>query len=179
MDYTRLHDLLKAGRLKEADKETARVMLVVAKREKERKLTVKDIDEFPCEDLRIIDQLWIKYSNNKFGFSVQTRICQSLGKTREYNREIWNKFGYKVGWREGGEWLHYNDITFDKNAPEGHLPTPPVGWIYYICTSSYVDNFGDRKYYVDEPGDEEGWWVLRGCGVDSWYLFSRVETCKL
>ncbi|MFM6343977.1 MAG: GUN4 domain-containing protein, partial [Dolichospermum sp.] len=54
---------------------------------------------------------------------VQKRIYQGLGGTREYNQEIWLKFGDKVGWRKGGSWLYYSDITFDKKAPEGHLPS--------------------------------------------------------
>ena len=127
MDYTRLCDLLKAGKWKEADQETQRVMLAVAKPEKEDWLDDKSIDNFPCEDLRTIDQLWVKYSDGRFGFSVQKRIYQGLGGTREYNSEIWQKFGDKVGWRKVGwrkrpSWLYYTDITFDKKAPEGHLP---------------------------------------------------------
>ena len=85
MDYRKLRDLLAAGKWKEADEETTRVMLAVAKREKEDWLDVKHIDNFPCEDLRTIDQLWVKYSDGKFGFSVQKRIYQGLGGTREYN----------------------------------------------------------------------------------------------
>jgi len=122
MDYRKLRDLLKAWKWEEAEKETLRVMLVVAKREKEGWLENEDIDNFPCEDLRTIDQLWVKYSNDKFGFSVQKRIYQSFGGTREYNYETWNKFVDRVGWRKGENWLYYNDITFDKKAPEGHLP---------------------------------------------------------
>jgi len=123
MDYRKLPDLLKAGKWKEADEETVRVMLVVAKREKEGWLDYESIDNFPCEDLRTIDQLWVKYSNGRFGFSVQKRIYQSFGGTRKYDSDIWEKFGDKVGWRKGGNWLYYTDITFDKKAPEGHLPT--------------------------------------------------------
>ncbi|TAF03443.1 MAG: serine/threonine protein kinase [Nostocales cyanobacterium] len=132
MDYRKLQNYLKAGNWEEADEETARVMLAVAKREEEGWLTIEDIDNFCCEDLRTIDQLWVKYSNGKFGFSVQKRIYQGLGGTREYNREIWEKFGDKVGWRKGGDWLvvYYTDITFDKKAP-GHLPysVGELGWI--------------------------------------------------
>ena len=127
MDYRKLRDYLAQGKWKEADGETRRVMLAVAKREKEGRLDVKDIDNFPCEDLRTIDQLWVKYSDGKFGFSVQKRIYQGLGGTRELNRDIWEKFGDKVGWRKGGEWLYYTAITFDKKAPEGHLPVRRLG----------------------------------------------------
>ncbi|MFM5995326.1 MAG: GUN4 domain-containing protein [Dolichospermum sp.] len=127
MDYRKLRDLLKAGKWKEADEETLRVMLAVAKREREGWLNVESIDNFPCADLRTIDQLWVDNSDGRFGFSVQKRIYQGLGGTREYNQEIWLKFGAKVGWTKGGNWLYYKDITFDKKAPEGHLPVG--GWI--------------------------------------------------
>ncbi|WP_414578245.1 GUN4 domain-containing protein [Anabaena sp. CCY 9402-a] len=122
MDYSKLRDLLAARKWEEADKETKRVMLAVMKREKEGWLRIEDIDNFPCEDLRTIDQLWVKYSNGRFGFSVQKRIYQSLGGTRNYDSKIWQAFGDKVGWRKGGEWLYYSDITFDITEPEAHLP---------------------------------------------------------
>jgi eukaryotic-like serine/threonine-protein kinase len=88
MDYSKLRDLLAAGKWKEADEETLRVMLAVAKREDEGWFNKESIDNFPCADLRTIDQLWVKYSNGRFGFSVQKRIYQSLGGTREYDSEI-------------------------------------------------------------------------------------------
>ncbi|WP_082830109.1 serine/threonine-protein kinase [Nodularia spumigena] len=105
MDYKKLRELLAARKWKEADEETLRVMLAVAKREKEGWFHTESIDNFPCEDLRTIDQLWVKYSNGRFGFSVQKRIYQSLGGTREYNSKIWQAFGDKVGWYKGGSWF--------------------------------------------------------------------------
>ncbi|MBS9395206.1 MAG: GUN4 domain-containing protein [Dolichospermum sp. LBC05a] len=117
IDYAKLHDLLKAGKWKEADMETYAVMSEVVSNHDW--LRVEDIDNFPCADLRTIDQLWAKYSNGRFGFSVQKRIYQGLGGTREYNQEIWEKFGEKVGWRNGRNWCYYSDITF---APDGNLP---------------------------------------------------------
>jgi hypothetical protein len=150
MDYRTLREFLKARKWKEADEETRRVMLAVAKREKEGWLDYNSIVNFPCADLRTIDQLWVKYSNGKFGFSVQKKIYQGLGgtrereveiwenfgnkseiweKLREYHTEIWEKFGDKVGWRNTGRlyyWLGYNNITFDIKAPEGHLPAAKI-----------------------------------------------------
>ena len=79
MDYINLRNLLASKKWPEADEETARVMLKVAGREKERYLDTESIEKFPCEDLGTIDQLWVKYSNGRFGFSVQKRIYQSLG----------------------------------------------------------------------------------------------------
>ena len=127
IDYRNLEDLLKRQQWKEADQETERVMLQAAKRTKERWLRKEDIDKFPCEDLRTIDQLWVKYSNGKFGFSVQAKIYHDLGGTQEYNDKIWNGFGDKIGWRVRvgfmkNSWIYYKDVTFDLKAPQGHLP---------------------------------------------------------
>ncbi|MCH2244139.1 MULTISPECIES: GUN4 domain-containing protein [Crocosphaera] len=123
VDYAKLRDLLAAGNWKEADQETARVMLQAANRVKEGYLTVNDIDNFPCEDLRTINQLWLSYSEGKFGFSVQKEIYHRLGGTREYNREVWESFGDAVGWRQGGSWLNSKNLTFASiKAPSGHLP---------------------------------------------------------
>jgi len=128
MDYTNLRNLLAAKKWREADKETLRVMLKVGGREEEGRLNVESIDNFPCEDLRTIDQLWVKYSNGRFGFSVQKRIYQGLGRARKYDSEIWEKFGDKVGWRKKNEWLYYRDLTFSERAQEAHLPWGGVGW---------------------------------------------------
>ncbi len=57
---------------------------------------------------------------------MQKRIYQGFGGTREYNSEIWEKFGNKVGWIKSGEWLSIEDITFDIKAQEGHLPYRPI-----------------------------------------------------
>ncbi len=120
--YSRLRDLLKAGKWKEADQETGKRMCEVAGRTKEGWLREADIDHFPCEDLRTIDQLWVHYSDGKFGFSVQAKIYRELGGTREYDEKVWQKFGDRVGWRVGDNWLNYSDLTFDTSVPSAHLP---------------------------------------------------------
>ena len=73
VNYTRLRDLLKAGQWQEADQETADRMCEVMGRQQADWLRVKDIQNFPCADLRTIDQLWVKYSRGRFGFSVQKK----------------------------------------------------------------------------------------------------------
>jgi GUN4-like/CHAT domain len=133
VDYTKLRDLLAAGKWKEADEETLAVMFKAAGREQEDWLSIESLENFPCTDLRTIDQLWVKYSNGRFGFSVQKRIWESVG--RDYGN-----FGDRVGWREmrtkqvdkwfglkqetqhQPEWLNPNELTYDTSAPLGHLP---------------------------------------------------------
>src|SRR4028119_1054033 len=122
VDYTKLRDLLATGEWQKADEETAKKMLEAAGRTEDGWLRSEDIDRFPCEDLRTIDQLWVKYSNGRFGFSVQKRIYESLGGTREYDKKIWDAFGDRVGWRVNNTWLYYQHLKFPTLAPEGYLP---------------------------------------------------------
>ena len=122
VDYTKLRDLLAAQKWQEADEETANVMLQIADRTSEGWLRESDIESFPCEDLLNINRLWLKYSDDKFGFGVQKKIYESLGGKEEYNHEIWKNFGERVGWIKGGSWLNYSELTMDISAPEGHLP---------------------------------------------------------
>ena len=133
VDYTKLRDLLAAGERKEANRETKERMVEVANRQKQGYLDVKDIDNFPCEDLRTIDQLWVHYSNGRFGFSVQKDIYLGLDGTRNYKEEIWYKFGEQVGWRKGGEWLSYSELEYKLRNTTlwGHLPIEEqCGWAW-------------------------------------------------
>ncbi|MBC1195066.1 GUN4 domain-containing protein [Microcystis aeruginosa BLCCF158] len=151
VNYSKLQQLLAAGKWKEADEETGKVLCRWLVDEDE------DIDNFPCEDLRTINQLWLHYSNGKFGFSVQKEIYESLGGTRKYDQELWLKFCDRVGWKKGGSWVNYSDLTFDlKLAPLAHLPML-VGRSRVIV--------GGR-----------GWWWWFGQSAE---FFSRVKTCNL
>ena len=138
VDYTRLRDLLADGKWKEADKETLAVMLKAAGREQEGYLDIKSIETFPCADLRTIDRLWIKYSDGRFGFSVQKRIWESEGgKPGEYHWEIYEKFSDRVGWR-------VKDGDFSLNAPVGHLPV--VCWFSWWGGRAGVGRDGARLF---------------------------------
>jgi hypothetical protein len=113
-------------------------MLKAANREQEGYLQIEPIEKFPCTDLLTIDQLWVKYSNGRFGFSVQKRIWESVGgKPGDIDyRLLKTKFGDRVGWLKwenkwlglkfSEQWQSYDDIICDLNAPLGifqqHLP---------------------------------------------------------
>ncbi len=122
VDYTRLRDFLKAGNWKKADEETFALMLKVAAREKEGWLDLESIEQFPSNDLRTIDQLWVEYSRARFGFSVQKNIWWAIygGETEaDYER-----FCERVGWRKRSnkEWRKWAELSFSINALPGHLP---------------------------------------------------------
>jgi hypothetical protein len=149
VDYTHLQDLLAAGEWQKADRETEAVMLQVSGREEEGWLTEEDMETFPCQDLRTIDQLWVKYSDGRFGFSIQKYIWQDIeNTTKDDNVDTWKYFGDKVGWRVNDYWIGYSNLTFSLDAPEGHLP----GWVF-------VSGFVAGGFF--------------GGG-----LFSRVESCE-
>lgn len=155
--YHRLNELLKANKWKEADLETARLIHILAEREDSVLAEMLNINKKPGKksrkenliyapfftyyffsnspnigivlkkDLNTIDKLWKKYSNDRFGFSVQKRIWKSLGGRSDtsYNsKEIKEKFGDVVGWRKDGDWVYYADLNYynHKKAPDGHLP---------------------------------------------------------
>ncbi|MDT9200675.1 MULTISPECIES: GUN4 domain-containing protein, partial [Limnospira] len=124
-DYSQLNRLLKSGQWKAADEETAKMMLAVAG-QTGRYLDDDDIKNFPCEDLRIIDGLWVKHSNGRFGFSVQKQIYINCGGKPDGSYPgdtIWKRYCDEVGWRVNGSYLSL--ITFSAAAPRGHLP---FGW---------------------------------------------------
>lgn len=122
VDYTQLRDLLAAGKWREADRETLNLMLKVAARTKQGWLNIESINNFSSIDLEIIDQLWIKYSDGRFGFSVQKRLWESVGGHPDADYQTWCQFGDRIGWRRNHKWLFYSDLTFCATAPLGHFP---------------------------------------------------------
>jgi len=147
IDYTRLRDLLAAGRWKEADQETTAIMLKIAGREAEGWLREEDIEKFPCTDLLTIDQLWVKYSKGHFGFSVQRDIWQSVGGTKNAPYRIFCSFGERVGWLNMAHyWLRYSELAFNAIAPVGYLPGGLLDWLWL--------SFKDRER------DGSVWWNI-------------------
>jgi len=147
--YQQLETYLKNQQWREADKETYRLMITTAGKEYGQWFDRADLENFPCEDLRTLDQLWVKYSNGKWGFSVQKQIWQEYGSPMSYNDE-WGKFGDRVGWRKDNDWVNYNNLTFDlQKSLSGEFP----------CGGGRGWGLGGRRK----------WSVL----------FSRAKTCRL
>ncbi|MFM7406270.1 MAG: protein kinase domain-containing protein [Cuspidothrix sp.] len=159
MNYIKLRDLLKEGKWQEADAETTRIMLAVVKKEDDGWLNEKDIENFPCEDIRTIDQLWLKYSKGHFGFSVQNRIYQNLFQKGDPECVIWDKFGDIVGWRQDKKWMYYDDLTFDLSAPIAHLPA--------------------GIFWFDSWWGRYGWFLLDGVEGRFLALLRRMVNCNI
>jgi serine/threonine protein kinase len=124
MEYNNLRDLLKAQNWEEADKETYEVMIKAVGKKSGDSFTSDELLNFPCQDLRTIDHLWVEYSKGRFGFSVQKEIYLSVGgKLRSYEYEAFLRFYETVGW--GGS-IKYNTST------QGHLPFSIYGRVFLL-----------------------------------------------
>ena len=125
-DFARSHrnfkNFLEQGMWEQADLETTVIMLKLANRTNQGFLSELDIKNFDCEKLQIINNLWLKNSNGRFGFTVQKQIWQAVSNTSEPDWDAWCRFGESVGWYINDKWLHWNDVTFNLKAPAGHLP---------------------------------------------------------
>lgn len=122
VNYKNLEEFLSTGKLKEADQETAKIILKITNREKAGWLDQHHVENLPCQELEIINQLWHEGSNGHFGFSVQKKLYQQLGGNQNYDAKIWRDFAQKVGWKQHKNWLSYKDLNFNLWAPQGHLP---------------------------------------------------------
>jgi hypothetical protein len=80
--YTRLRDLLAAGNLDAADRETAR-LLVEELVDDNNDVSPQALERCPAAMLRIVDGLWSTNSQGRQGFAVQQRLYRELGGSRE------------------------------------------------------------------------------------------------
>ncbi|WP_373528942.1 GUN4 domain-containing protein [Nostoc sp.] len=158
---TRLRNFLSANEWRKADTETARLLFDLQGESDYgdgkiySEVRFSGWDNVSCEDLHEINQLWVDYSKDHFGFSIQKEIYQRIGVTREYDRNTWQRFGSTVGWRvENDKWWNcWGQCTFDLTAPQGHLPLMGV----WLEGNAYDDNGRLDKW---------GGWNL---GIEDWY----------
>jgi len=153
--YQTLEELLKTEHWREADQETYRLMITTVGKEEDQYLEQEDLMNFPCEDLLVLDQFWVKHSNKKWGFSIQKRIWENCGSPIVDN-SAWQKFCEDVGWSNDGHWIGYNQLSFSlQSSSLGELPRFPF---YYKFGSFYtsVPNVSNPRIF-----------------------FSRVKTCGL
>ncbi|MBD2204918.1 GUN4 domain-containing protein [Calothrix sp. FACHB-1219] len=142
VNYQQLSALLAAGDWKAAERETVTLMLKIARRETAGWLDIAAINKFPYTDLWIIDQLWVKYSQGRFGFSVQKRIWESMYGEAEGDYQTWTQFGDRIGWRVNNQWRFYSDLNFTANAPEGHFPAAATVDLLHVHQGWVVGLFG-------------------------------------
>jgi hypothetical protein len=119
--YQKLEEYLQQQDWEKADYETALIMY--------QWMVIENYQSFydlfrkiPLEVIDEIDRLWVKYSEGKFGIKGQAKIYRDLGGTEEYNGEVWESFGDRVGWREGGRWLEIREAYHATTHENNHFP---------------------------------------------------------
>jgi hypothetical protein len=143
LKYDKLMNYLASATWKEADKETYRLMITTVGKEEGQYFGTEELRNFPCEELKAIDSLWVKYSNGHFGFSVQKKIYVDCGAKLDGNypgKEIWEKFGDRVGWRANGEWLTYNDLNPSLSSRQGIFPWVRAGGVGRVWGGSLLSH---------------------------------------
>ncbi len=158
-----LDNYLRQGDWRKADKETAWLFYLVMVQQ-----GYEGWDElcrkFPSQILKEIDQLWVDYSQGRFGFSIQKRRLYEdiqriiVGWWSALNKK---QLGQKVGWQaEEVMAAAYFRFDYDKSVPrskkkespkespkdypKGNLPALYLTW-------QYVDR-GTTGPWVDEKG---------------------------
>lgn len=126
--YSKLQQLLEKGDFRSADEETTKIMLEVTGEARDT-LTPDNVAKYPCNSLRVIDQLWRKYSENKFGFSVQLQAYYNVGGSidtiRTQDIKILRQFANTVGWLDENQqpkFENYDHWDFSLCAPHGCFP---------------------------------------------------------
>jgi hypothetical protein len=138
--YFKLAYCLEQGEWRRADRATYEVMVEVGNRDHKGYLGIPDTQQFPCEDLRTIDQLWVQYSQGKFGFSVQKQIYVETGTPLDgqFHSDTWLLFCEAIGWWKEGSYQFANLKANPEFSPRGEFP-------------SFVNGYGEYGYL---------WWVI-------------------
>ncbi|NJO62225.1 MAG: GUN4 domain-containing protein [Richelia sp. RM2_1_2] len=182
IDYSRLRDLLASKNWEEANQETCRLMIQTVGKKEGQWLNEEDFTNFPCEDLRKINQLWVNNSQGKFGFSVQKEIYESLsGKVESLSvsakqfsaeqQEIlrWKQMEKRIGWLETGR------STISDDTPKAHLP-----YLFRKRTSDLIAKVHETTlgWLLDASGVLD---ALRELGRKRIFeaLAKRLSTCRL
>lgn len=126
IEYHKLCDLLEAKLWKKADLETFDILLKLIRR-KEVKLCEEVllmanennsprvwISKINSEDLEILNNVWMQNSDGHFGFAIQSQIYMQTQSLEDFYQT--------VGWTNDVELKSYDQLTFNLDSPQGHLP---------------------------------------------------------
>lgn len=136
-DLCKLRDQLILGDWYQADVETKKVLLESTQRNADMWLCPCDVDGLLYEDLQAIDRLWLEFSHQRFGFSVQKEKWHSLNCQSAFWTPVYEqKFGDALGWRDNGFWIRpEKHFDYSLLAPEGCFPRLYIfglwGWWSY------------------------------------------------
>ncbi len=149
-ELSKLRNLLAAKKWKEADEET---FAAIAR----QPCPTGEKPECIAPTLRAIDQLWVQYSNGKFGLSVQKQLYEKTSLPDELFKQI----NWKLADKQNPNAI--SGITYQTNAPAGHLP---FKFIDYMWTNSGACGL-DLTYSLLDHSPEENFIPPASCSGKS------------
>ena len=181
IDYTRVRNSLLAGEWEKANAETNLIIEILWRTHKtplSNNETNQDDEEIiertacniPCEDLQIIDSLWLRYSHGKFGLSVQKNIYDDCEKTLDPSRlNIFETFiCYRMFWYSEG----YDKYTQSPNGEFRRTTYNTDSNFFQIQT--HIKGSFPRISWVGYLSKEQKW-----AGMNSYLeLLERLFECK-
>jgi hypothetical protein len=165
ISYQSLQRLLAKQQWQDADRETLQRLLELAGQAERGWLSAEDVQNLPCLDLQTLDQLWMRASQQRFGFTVQARLWETLGGTGDrYDPALIERLGDMVGWRQDQQWKTYETLTFDlKQDLPGHLPATTGNgvsggvWGGVASLAARLQTCG----IVPQDGDRPNWMMVQ------------------
>ncbi len=126
-------------------------------------VTSNGVKNFPCRDLKTMNELWVNASQNHYGFTTQTKLWGQTfePKALKQDPDRWERYRDHLGWRPRKDKEFQPDI-------EGRLPEP---------VKSTAD-FDDRPLRADDQIEFAGAaWLHRveQCGLYTPDGESRIE----
>ena len=146
-----LDSLMKQEKWKDADRKNDKFIQYVGNRDEDRFLELDEIEKFSCDDLKQLDNIWLKNSGNRYGYSVQKKILSRIyrelgiewysidfksGNLINWSEEAYLQFAEEIGWRTGTDWLSYGDLRINweggnSGYRRGYLPWDTSYRSYY------------------------------------------------
>jgi|TARA_B100000475_G_scaffold101392_1_gene73795 hypothetical protein len=127
IDYEPLMEQLRIGDYMAADQTTRDVLIEMAGEEAMKRGYVywTEARQLPNEDLATVENLWLHYSDGKFGYTVQKNVWR-------LQKGVFDKFCDKIGWTTTDEitgqprkrrWFGDSEFFYSLDkAPKAHLP---------------------------------------------------------
>lgn len=127
IDYKPLMEQLRVGDFKMADQTTRDVLIEMAGKEAMKRGYVywTEARQLPNEDLATVENLWLHYSDGKFGYTVQKNVWR-------LQKGVFDKFCDKIGWTTTDDitgqprkrrWFGDSEFLYSlEEAPKAHLP---------------------------------------------------------
>lgn len=119
--------------------------------------------QFPAEDLKLLNRLWILFSDQRYGFSIQKGIYQRKNQDKKDSKSWKNftnsvgwylnpykNFANSVGWRKvKGKWT--SEPNFNAATCKGHFPAE----VYFV-------NLGKKGPQLYKSSEGKSWvWTAR------------------